>query len=101
MKPQEINRVAQYVTARTSYSREDTTTILETTFSELSALAETSAETYQRSHVLEYVTHWTIRQTNFPEPMIREILECAGKWLDEICQTVETPQPEHFDPADN
>ena len=101
MKLQEIHRVAQYVTARTSYSREDITTILETTFSELSALAETSAETYQRSHLLEYVTHWTIRQTHFPEPMIREILECAGKWLDEMCQTVETPQPEHFDPADN
>ena len=33
--------------------------------------------------------------------MIREILECAGKWLDEICQTVETPQPERFDPAEN
>ena len=40
MKPQEINRVAQYITARTSYSREDTATILETTFSELAALAE-------------------------------------------------------------
>ena len=101
MKPQEINRVAQYVTARTSYSREDTTTILETTFSELSALAETSVETYQRADLLEYVTQWTIRQTNFPEPMIREILECAGRWLDEICQTVETSQPEPFDSADH
>lgn len=100
MEPQEINRVVQYVTAQTSYSRSEIATILETTFRELSALAQTSSETIRRPQVLEYVTHWTIRQTQFPETMIREILETAGRWLNEMCRAIETHQPELFDQID-
>ena len=101
MELQEINRVVQYVTSRTSYSRNDIATIIETTFRELSALANTSAETFQRDQLLEYVTRWTIHQTQFPEHMIREVLEDAGRWLDQVCQSVETHEPELFDETNN
>lgn len=101
MNTQELHRVIQYVTVQTSYSREDICLILETTFRELFSLAQTSSESFQRPHILEYLTIWTIRQTGFSEPMIREILDCAGRWLDDVCQTVEIHQPELFDQADN
>ena len=101
MTPQEIQKVVQYVTVQTSYSREDIGIILETTFRELSSLAQTSSESLQRSHIVEYLTLWTIRQTGFPEPMIREILECAGRWLDALCQAIENHQPQLLDQADH
>ena len=101
VKPQELHRVIQYVTGQTSYSLEDISLILETTFRELSSLAKTTSATFQRRHILEYLTLWTIQQTGFPEPMVREILECAGRWLDEMCQTVENHQQEFSDQADN
>ena len=101
MKPQELHRVIQYVTGQTSYSREDISLILETTFQELSSLANTASMTFYRPQILEYLTLWTIHQTGFPEPMIREILESAGRWLDEMCQTVGIHQAETFDQPDH
>ena len=101
MKPDEINRVIQYVTARTSYDRDCVATIVNTGFGELTSLTETSSQTFKRDSLLEYVTQWTLHQTELPEPMVREILECAGRWLDEMCRTVEIHQPELQDKADN
>ena len=100
MEPQEIQRVIQYVTARTSYSRDTIEDIIQTGLQELTALAQTSTQTFDREHLLEYVCQWTIRRTKHPEPMIREILECAGSWLDDLCRTMDQKDSEGVSQAD-
>jgi hypothetical protein len=100
MEPQEIQRVIQYVTARTSYSRDTIEDIVQTGLQELTALAQTSTQTFDRKHLLEYVCQWTIRRTKHPEPMIREILECSGSWLDDLCRTMDQKDPEGVSQAD-
>ncbi len=94
MDQQEIQRVTQYVTARTSYSRDIIEDIVKTGLEELTALSQTSSQTFDRQHVLEYVCQWTIRRTKHPETMIREILECAGRWLDDLCLTMDKKDSE-------
>jgi len=88
MDQQEIHRVTQYVTARTSYSRDVVEDIVRTGLEELTSLSQTSSQTFDRQHVLEYVCQWTIRRTKHPETMIREILECSGRWLDDLCRAM-------------
>lgn len=88
MTDQEMNRVVQYVTARTSYARETVAEIIETGLSELSSLAASHSRRFEREALLEYICRWTMQRTGQPEPLVREILGCAGRWLDEICQTV-------------
>lgn len=95
MTDQEINRAVQYVTASTSYGREAVAEIIRTGFTELSALAMTSAQPFDRTALLEYVCRWTMKRTGQPEPLVREVLGCAGRWLDELCETLArgTPDP--------
>ena len=100
MEPQEIQRVIQYVTARTSYSRDTIEDIVQTGLQELTNLAQTSTQTFDREHLLEYVCQWTIRRTKHPEPMIREILECSGKWLDDLCRTMDKKDSEEVSQPD-
>ncbi|MDT7041048.1 hypothetical protein [Candidatus Nitronereus thalassa] len=100
MEPQEIQRVIQYVTARTSHSRDTIEDIVETGLQELTSLAQTSTQTFDREHLLEYVCQWTIRRTKHPEPMIREILECSGKWLDDLCRTMDKKDSEEVSQPD-
>lgn len=97
MDPQELQRAIQYITARTSYDRESITAIVTAGFTELAALAETRSRDFEREALLEYITHWTIRKTGFAEPMVREVLECAGRWLDDMVQSVEVHHPELLD----
>lgn len=94
MDQQEIQRVTQYVTARTSYSRDVVEDIVQTGLEELTSLSQTSTQSFNRQHVLEYVCQWTIRRTKHPEPMIREILECSGRWLDDLCRTMDQKDSE-------
>ena len=101
MRPDEINRAVQYVIARTSYDREIVANIINTGLKELTSLAQNSSQTFERPHLLEYVTQWTLHQTRLPEPMVREVLECAGRWLDEMCQAIEIYQPEIQDKTDS
>ena len=89
MDIQEIQRIIQYVTARTNFSRSDIESIIQTGFQELSALAQHSSRHFNRDDLLEYICQWTLKQTNQPETMIREVLECAGKWLDDMCATIQ------------
>ncbi len=89
MEQQEIHRITQYVTARTSYSRDVVEDIVQTGMQELASLAKTSTQKFDRQHLLEYVCQWTIRRTKHPEIMVREVLECSGRWLDTICLTIE------------
>jgi hypothetical protein len=84
MNDQELNRAVQYVTASTSYARETVADIIHTGLGELSALATQSRRQFERESLLEYVSQWTIKRTGQPEPLVREVLGCAGRWLDEV-----------------
>lgn len=88
MTDQEMNRVTQYVTARTSYARETVAQIIQTGLTELAALAISHSRRFEREALLEYICRWTMQRTGQPEPLVREILGCAGRWLDELCETV-------------
>ena len=101
MDPQEIQRITQYVTARTSYSRDIVEDIVKTGVEELTALSQTSSQTFDRQHVLEYVCQWTIRCTKHSETMIREILECAGRWLDDLCRIMDNKDSEEVSQSEH
>jgi hypothetical protein len=94
MTDQEINRAVQYVTASTSYGRETVADILHTGLRELAELAVQSTRQFEREVLLEYVSQWTIKRTGQPEPLVREVLGCAGRWLDEVYEEVAKRQPE-------
>ncbi len=94
MTEQEINRAAQYVTASTSYGRDTVAEILRTGLGELAQLAAQSSRRFEREALFEYVSQWTIKRTGHPEPLVREILGCAGRWLDEMYEEVVKRQPE-------
>lgn len=94
MTESEVNRAVQYVTASTSYGRETVEEIIKTGLKELTVLAATSSLQVERGTVLEYVCQWTIKRTGYPEPLVREILSCAGRWLDELYETIAREDPE-------
>ncbi|HKN87535.1 MAG TPA: hypothetical protein VJV04_11795 [Nitrospiraceae bacterium] len=94
MTEQELNRVAQYVTASTSYARETVADIITIGFAELAALASTGTRHFERETLLEYVYRWTIVKTGQPEPLVREVLGCAGRWLDEFYEQLASEHPE-------
>lgn len=87
MTENEINRAVQFVTASTSYGRETVAEIIRTGLGELVALAATTSRQFEREALLEYVCRWTIQKTRQPEPLVREVLGCAGRWLDEMYET--------------
>jgi len=88
MTDQELNRAVQYVIASTSYGRDTVESVLRTGFTELTELALQTTRRFERDSLLEYVSQWTIKQTKQPEPLVREILACAGRWMDEVCEEV-------------
>ena len=94
MTDQELNRAVQYVTASTSYGRDMVADILKTGLGEMTALATESSERFERDVLLEYVCQWTIKRTAQPEPLVREILGCASRWLDEVYEDISNRQPE-------
>lgn len=97
MTEQELNRAVQYVTASTSYGRETVAEILKTGLDELTTLATQASHQFGRETLLEYVCQWTIKRTGQPEPMVREVLGCAGRWLDEVYEEIAKRQPELLD----
>ncbi len=90
MTDQDLNRAVQYVIASTSYGRDTVESVLKTGFRELTELALQTTRRFERDSLLEYVSQWTIKQTRQPEPLVREILACAGRWMDEVCEEVST-----------
>ena len=67
------------------------------TAADLSALADSGQLPFRsndRETLLEYVSQWTIKQTGQPEPLVREVLGCAGRWLDEVADGLAKRQPE-------
>src|SRR5436309_11374329 len=55
--------------------------IIRTGLAELTAMAASSSRHFTREILLEYVCYWTIKRTALPEPMVREVLGCAGHWF--------------------
>lgn len=96
MNDHELQRVVQYVTASTSYAREAVSDILRTGFAELSSLSASSMQPFEREALLEYVSQWTIKRTGQPEPLVREVLSCAGRWLDEVYDELAKRHPEEL-----
>lgn len=94
MTDQELNRAVQFVTASTSYGRDMVADIITTGFAELAVLANTSTQRFEREVLLEYVCRWTIVKTGQPEPVVREVLGCAGRWLDEYYEELAREHPE-------
>ncbi len=94
MTDQEINRAIQYVTASTSYGRDMVAEILRTGLGELVAMATQSSRQFERDALMEYISQWTIKRTGQPEPLVREVLGCAGRWLDEMYEEIAKRQPE-------
>ena len=94
MTDQELSRAIQYVTASTSYGRDTVAEILKTGFGEMTALAMESSERFEREVLLEYVCQWTIKRTGHTEPLVREVLGCASRWLDEVYEEISKRQPE-------
>ncbi|WP_455244301.1 hypothetical protein [Petrachloros mirabilis] len=88
MTDQELNRAVQYVTASTSYGKETVADILKTGLGELVNLAVQSERQFERESLMEYVSQWTIKRTGQPEPLVREVLGCAGRWLDDVYEEV-------------
>lgn len=101
MTDQELNRAIQYVTASTSYAREVVADIINTGLGEMSAMAAQSSRQFERAILLEYVTQWAIKRTGQPEPLVREVLGCASRWLDEVYEEVAKRQPEALGLASN
>jgi len=101
MTDQELNRAVQYVTASTSYGRETVESILKTGLRELTELALQSVRRFEREALLEYISQWTIKRTGQPEPLVREVLGCAGRWLNEVCEEVAKRRPESLGLASN
>jgi hypothetical protein len=94
MTEQELNRAVQYVTASTSYGRDMVADIITTGFAELAALADTSTQAFERDTLLEYVCRWTMVKTGQPETLVREVLGCAGRWLDDLYRDLAREHPE-------
>ena len=94
MTDQELNRVVQYVTASTSYARDTVAEILKTGLGELAVMGAQSTRQFERETLLEYVSQWTIKRTGQPETLVREVLGCAGRWLDEVYEEIAKQQPD-------
>jgi hypothetical protein len=94
MTPQEIQRAIQYVVASTSYGKGTVAHVVQTGLAELEALARTTTHSFSRDQILEYVTRWTMAKTGQSEPLVREVLGCAGRWLDELYAQLAQEHPE-------
>jgi hypothetical protein len=100
MTESEVNRAVQYVTASTSYSRDTVSDTIRTGLGELASLATASSQRFDRAALLEYICLWTIRKSQQPEPLVREVLGCAGRWLDAESERLANGDPELFGPSD-
>ena len=84
----ELQRVIQYITGQLSYGLPATSEVLRTGFDELAELAKTTTAKLDRESILAYICAYTAKKTGHPEPMVREILEAGGRWLDQACDAL-------------
>jgi hypothetical protein len=92
MTDQELNRAVQYVVASTSYSKDVIAGVLRAGFDEMAALALHATSRFDRDDLMGYICQWSMKQTGQPEPLVREILDCAARWLDELSKTIPVEQ---------
>ena len=88
MTEPELQRVIQYITGQLSYGLPMTSDVLRTGFGELAALAQTTTAKLDRESIVAYICAYTAKKTGHPEPMVREILESGGRWLDQACEAL-------------
>ena len=88
MTEPELQRVIQYITGQLSYGLPITSDVLRTGFGELAALAMTTTAKLDRESIVAYICAYTAKKTGHPEPMVREILESGGRWLDQACEAL-------------
>jgi hypothetical protein len=100
MTEQELNQAIQYVTASTSYSKSIVAGVLKASFDEMAALALHSSSRFSREDLMGYICQWSMKQTGQPEPLVREILDCAGRWLDKMSAVVPAAGTSQKDPSD-
>jgi hypothetical protein len=86
MTETELQRVIQYVTGQLSYGLPMTSEVIRIGFGEIVELAKTSTTKLQRDAILAYLCIYTMKKTGYPEPIVREILEAGGRWLDQACE---------------
>ena len=101
MTEQEINRAIQYVTAATSYGRDTVAEVLRPGLSELAQLSTQSTCRFEREDLMGYLCLWTMKRTGHPEPLVREVLDGAGRWLDEVATTVAQRREAQADGGDD
>ena len=88
MTEQELNRAIQYVTASTSHSKDIVASVLRAGFDEMTQLAVHATSRFSREDLMGYICQWSMKQTGQPEPLVREILDRAGRWLDDMSTAV-------------
>src|SRR5918993_4393586 len=101
MTGQENNRAIQYLNAATSFGRDTVAEILRTGLSELSVLSMQSTRRFEREDLLGYLCQWTMKRTGHPEPLVREVLDGAGRWMDEVAATLEKRSEEQAKAGDD
>jgi len=94
MTDQELNRAIQYVTASTSYSKDIVASVLRAGFDEMTVLAVHATCRFDRDSLMGYICQWSMKRTGQPEPLVREILDCAGRWLDEMSKSMPAEESE-------
>jgi hypothetical protein len=94
MTETELQRVIQYVTGRLSYGLPTTSEVIRTGFGEIVELAKSSVARLDRESILGYLCAYTVKKTGHPEPLVREILEAGGRWLDQAGQALENQESE-------
>lgn len=88
MTDPELQRIIQYAAGQLSYGLPITSEVLRTGFGELTDLAKTTLGKLDRDSILAYICAYTVKKTGHSEPMVKEILECGGRWLDQISDSL-------------
>ena len=94
MTDAELQRAIQYVTARLSYGLPLTSEIIKTGFGEILELAKTTTTKLARENILAYVCAYTVKKTGHPESLVREVLDAAGRWLDQAAADLTSQENE-------
>jgi hypothetical protein len=94
MTEAELQRIIQYVTGQLSYGLPVTSEVVLTGFGEIAHLAKTHTAKLDRETILAYICAYTVKKTGQPEPIVREILDAGGRWLDQACVALERQENE-------
>jgi hypothetical protein len=67
---------------------------------ELGLLATASPQRFDPGALLEYICLWAIKKTRQPEPLVREVLGCAGRWFEAESAQLAKEQPALLEKSD-